>query len=547
MNKLAVFILSFTLIGLLMPRYVVDADNQQLMYKEFISNAAVAGTIVSSQFSGGYINREDTLAPTAHDNVPNGYQGPFNPLPRMDNGYIFYHIEVAYRSESGRANYIDSVNKEFNINNYDHIEDIDNISLHYSFAGKITINRYLDVVHEDNLLKSEDLYGRVDVSYLQTIYSAESINVDTELNGYTLINSDIDINSPISFQDADQTVNLVYEKNKQIGSIHVSHIDETGDIIVPTDTFTGKVGNPYTVSSAPINGYHLLSSTDNTTGIFTEDPINIIYTYRKDVLNGDVIVSYLDEEGNSLLDDELLTGTVGTPYSTAAKVINGYELISSPISAKGTFTNDSIKVIYKYKKKNQNGIINVHYRDEKGLKIAESLIKEGAVGSSYNSTSIDIDGYNLISQTNNTQGIYTEEPIEIIYTYQKNDTDGYVHISYLDINGDKILQDTVLTGIIGTSFSTEAIKIEGYELVNLPTSESGIFSEQRINIIYTYKEIELNDSDTSTDDPEDNKNFPDQEVLPPTGYNSYISLGFINISLGLILRKINKKPQENKI
>ena len=76
------------------------------------------------------------------------------------------------------------------------------------------------------------------------------------------------------------------------------------------------------------------------------------------------------------------------------------------------------------------------------------------------------------------------KPIEIIYTYQKNDTDGYVHISYLDINGDKILQDTVLTGIIGTSFSTEAIKIEGYELVNLPTSESGIFSEQRINIIY---------------------------------------------------------------
>lgn len=62
---------------------------------------------------------------------------------------------------------------------------------------------------------------------------------------------------------------------------------------------------------------------------------------------GNVIVRCKDYEGN-ILKQETMNGTIGTAYSVTAPVISGYDLISTPSNATGTYTQNDIIVELKY-------------------------------------------------------------------------------------------------------------------------------------------------------------------------------------------------------
>lgn len=73
-----------------------------------------------------------------------------------------------------------------------------------------------------------------------------------------------------------------------------------------------------------------------------------ITVYAKWAKAGDVVVNYVDEDGNELADEEVITGVVGENYETTAKDFDGYYLVSVEGYETGEFIEGTIYVTYVY-------------------------------------------------------------------------------------------------------------------------------------------------------------------------------------------------------
>ncbi len=130
--------------------------------------------------------------------------------------------------------------------------------------------------------------------------------------------------------------------------VTVKHVDENGKEIASQETLTGQKGAAYTTKPAAVVGYKVKTVPSNATGVFTEQPITVTYTYVA-CETGTVNVVYEDTDGN-VLDTETLVGEVGTAYTTEAKEIKGYTLSKTPSNATGKYTKADITVTYVYEK-----------------------------------------------------------------------------------------------------------------------------------------------------------------------------------------------------
>lgn len=84
-----------------------------------------------------------------------------------------------------------------------------------------------------------------------------------------------------------------------------------------------------------------------------ETGIESITVYAKWAKETSVIVHYVDIKGETLANDEVISGYVDEEYSTIAKEIDNYYLTETPTNAKGIFDEDTIHVTYVY---DENGI-----------------------------------------------------------------------------------------------------------------------------------------------------------------------------------------------
>lgn len=76
---------------------------------------------------------------------------------------------------------------------------------------------------------------------------------------------------------------------------------------------------------------------------------------------GTVLVHFVDENGNTIVPDEKLTGNVGEKYTSEAKTITGYILKEVPENATGTFTDQPQEVTYVYEKEKQLGRVIIDF------------------------------------------------------------------------------------------------------------------------------------------------------------------------------------------
>ncbi|EKJ0747798.1 MucBP domain-containing protein, partial [Enterococcus faecalis] len=111
-------------------------------------------------------------------------------------------------------------------------------------------------------------------------------------------------------------------------------------------------------------------------------------------MNSEIVVKYVDEQGNELAQSETLTGEIGAPYNTVEKEISGWKLKATPINATGTFTEEPQTVTYVYTKDVVAGAdVTVKYVDESGNEISATETLSGNVGEAYTSTQKTISGY----------------------------------------------------------------------------------------------------------------------------------------------------------
>ena len=70
------------------------------------------------------------------------------------------------------------------------------------------------------------------------------------------------------------------------------------------------------------------------------------------------------------------------------------------------------------------GKVTVYYKDTDGKDISAPVIMTGNVGDRYTSTSKRISDYTFKSNSGNIEGVYTVEPIEVTFKYEKDSDDG---------------------------------------------------------------------------------------------------------------------------
>ena len=231
------------------------------------------------------------------------------------------------------------------------------------------------------------------------------------------------------------------------GKVIVKYIDKaSGNEIAETEEIVDKIGKEYKTEKKEIKGYKYIESTNNETGKIKEEEQEVIYYYE--IAKAQITVKYQDKEGNSLLEDILIEGTVGENYKTEQKEIENYKYVEVKGNPEGTITEDET-VMYIYEK-TQNTILNVRYIDidtEQDISYKEgeedktySYQIPGNIGDDYETEEKEIPYYILVKSTENQKGKLTELENTVIYSYRKLDFNFSVEetIEAININGKNI-------------------------------------------------------------------------------------------------------------
>lgn len=197
--------------------------------------------------------------------------------------------------------------------------------------------------------------------------------------------------------------------------------------------------------------------------------------------------------------------------------------------------------------------VTVEYIDQDGTKLADNKELSGNLGADYTSEALIIDGYTLVATPTNAKGTFTDQAQTVTYVYMKDPTSAAdVTVRYVDQDGNALTGTLTLSGNLGDSYTSEALTIAGYSLVEIPSNASGVFTEQTQTVTYVYKEIDkpvVPDKPINHDKPVDsnNKNLNSstyKNELPQTsGSNNIFSIliGIIVSLLSILVIPFKKK------
>lgn len=72
-----------------------------------------------------------------------------------------------------------------------------------------------------------------------------------------------------------------FEPPVQTGTVTAKYLDDQGNELAESESFTGNVGTTYTTSPKDIEGWTLTEMPSNATGLFTLEPITVEYRYER--------------------------------------------------------------------------------------------------------------------------------------------------------------------------------------------------------------------------------------------------------------------------
>ncbi|PDB20878.1 internalin, partial [Listeria monocytogenes] len=177
-------------------------------------------------------------------------------------------------------------------------------------------------------------------------------------------------------------VNAHIQDFSSVGKIPVlnNNLDAEGQTItMPKETLTNnsltiavspdlldQFGNPMNIEPGDGGVYDQATNTITWENLSTDNPA-VTYTFTSEngaivgtvttpfeapqpIKGEDVTVHYLDDKGEKLAADEVLSGNLDDPYTSSAKDIPDYTLTTTPDNATGTFTTTSQSVTYVYTK-----------------------------------------------------------------------------------------------------------------------------------------------------------------------------------------------------
>lgn len=215
---------------------------------------------------------------------------------------------------------------------------------------------------------------------------------------------------------------IVAKKQEQQGEVTARYHDVAGNKLAPDMSQTGVVGTSYQTEQKIIDGYTFKEVQGNATGLFTDSPQEVTYVYEKTpILGANIVVHYVDDAGNQLLPDILLTGNIGAHYKSEQKVIDGYRFNEVQGNTTGLFTDQLQEITYVYTKSPVlGGTITVQYIDDEGNSLLPDVLLTGNVGAPYQSEQKMINGYTIKGVQGISDGNFTNEEQLVLYIYSKD-------------------------------------------------------------------------------------------------------------------------------
>ena len=335
--------------------------------------------------------------------------------------------------------------------------------------------------------------------------------------------------------EAGKTTEVTYVYKEVKGNVVVHYTDEAGNTIAEDvkDTTDGSVSSAYdTTDNKPAvittkdgKKYALVPTATKGTenGKVTEGTTEVTYVYKE--VTGDVVVHYVDTEGNVIADDKEDTkgaslnakyDTTDNKLATIEKDGVKYYLTEKAVKEDskpetGDVVEGKTEVTYVYEKAGQ---VVVHYVDEAGNTIQTDAVdtKDGKPGAAYNTTDKDVkptrittaEGkvYELVpasTKGDENGSVEAGKTTEVTYVYKE--IKGNVVVHYTDEAGNTIAEDVKDTtdGSVSSAYDTTDNKPatittkDGKVYVLVPTStkgeESGKVTEGTTEVTYVYKEV----------------------------------------------------------
>ena len=300
---------------------------------------------------------------------------------------VYYPVTVNYIDETGNKlsdsySFDCFVGQSYetqsrNIDNYTLIE-VPSIATGKVKNAPITVNYVYRLKDASVVVNYVDEEGKAltDSITIEGKVFDEYTTEEKTFEGYEL--TEIPTNASGNMTEDVITVNYVYRLKDT--SVVVNYVDDEGNALTDSITIEGKVFDEYTTEEKTFEGYELTEIPNNASGTMTEDTITVSYVYTKK--DTSITTNYIDEQGKSIADSITTTGKVKDKYTTSAKDIYGYELITTPSNASGIMTEEPITVNYVYRLKDASVVVN--YVDEEGKALTDSITIEGKVFSAYN-------------------------------------------------------------------------------------------------------------------------------------------------------------------
>ena len=415
------------------------------------------------------------------------------------------------------------------------VEGTTEITYVYEKAGQVVVH-YVD--EAGNTLQTDAVDtkdGKPGAKYDTTDNGMKPTRITTpEGKVYELVPASTKGNENGSVE-AGKTTEVTYVYKEVKGNVVVHYTDEAGNTIAEDvkDTTDGSVSSAYdttdnkpaTITTKDGKKYALVPTATKGTenGKVTEGTTEVTYVYKE--VTGDVVVHYVDTEGNVIADDKEDTkgASLNAKYDTTdnkpekiEKDGTVYYLTEKAVKddskpENGDVVEGKTEVTYVYEKAGQ---VVVHYVDEAGNTIQTDAVdtKDGKPGAAYNTTDNDMkptrittpEGkvYELVpasTKGNENGSVEAGKTTEVTYVYKE--VKGNVVVHYTDEAGNTIAEDVKDTtdGSVSSAYDTTDNKPatittkDGKLYVLVPTStkgdENGKVTEGTTEVTYVYKDI----------------------------------------------------------
>lgn len=245
---------------------------------------------------------------------------------------------------------------------------------------------------------------------------AENSNYKTEaktFEGYHLTAMPKNANGKLTKATGD----IVYRYAPDSVAIKTVHQDLNNQDVSPSAAQSGQVNQYYQTVKATPNGYHQAVDPWNANGVYRTKNDDVKYLYDKN--NEKTVVKYVDEKGNLLALEAIVTGKFGANYVADSVKIRGYHLTKTPDNAQGIFSDKNSDIIFVYTPDTEKA--KVSYFDIWGNKIANDAIISGQFGDEYAAKPKTIAGYKLVNASDNATGKFDIVNSDIHFVHERID------------------------------------------------------------------------------------------------------------------------------